>query len=271
MTPCPDTDIDYDRSGPRGGSTVVLLHAGVADRRMWEPQWSALTDRHDVVRLDLRGFGGSAARPVGGLAHHDDVVRTLSALGVGRAHFVGCSLGAGVAVEVALTSPALVASLLLATPGGSLIAEMTPELRRFVDAENEAIGRGDLGAAVTANLDWWVDGPRRAADEERADLRARVAVMQRRAFELTASWDDVEEVELDPPAVDRLAELALPTLVLSGGLDIDAIGATAEAVAAGIPAARHDVWPDTAHLPSLERPDDFGALLEDWLAEVRGQ
>ena len=269
MTLCPHTRIDFDRAGPTGGTTVVLLHAGVADRRMWEPQWAALTSRHDVVRLDLRGFGGSVSRPAADrLAHHDDVVETLSRLGIDRAHLVGCSLGAGVAVDVALASPGMVASLLLVTPGGSLIPEMTPELRRFVDAENEAMRRGDVDAAVAANLDWWVDGPHRAADEERSEIRALVAVMQRRAFELTADWDDVEEVELAPPAVDRLGELDVPALVLTGGLDLDAIGIAGEAVAAGIPGARREVWPDTAHLPSLERPDDFRALLDRWLPDV---
>ena len=270
MTLCTDTGIDHDRSGPVGGTTVVLLHAGVADRRMWEPQWEELTSHYDVVRLDLRGFGGSTSRPPGRFAHHDDVVQTLSSLGVDRAHLVGCSLGAGVAVEVALARPRLVASLLLATPGGCLIAEMTPELRRFVDAENEALGRGDLDAAVAANLDWWVDGPRRGADDERSEVRALVAAMQRRAFELTADWDDVEEVELDPPALGRLAELDVPTLVLMGGQDLDVIGVAGETVARRVPGARHEVWPGTAHLPSLERPDDFRALLEAWLADVSG-
>ena len=269
MTLCPDTRIDFDRAGPIGGATVVLLHAGVADRRMWEPQWAALTSRYDVVRVDLRGFGGSVSRPAGDrLAHHDDVAETLARLGVERAHLVGCSLGAGVAVDVALARPQLVASLLLVTPGGSLIPEMTPELRRFVDAENEALGRDDLEAAVAANLDWWVDGPHRDAGEERSAIRALVAVMQRRAFEITADWDEVEEVELDPPALDRLGELDVPTLVLTGGLDLDAISRAAEAVATGIPNARHEAWPDAAHLPSLERPDDFATLLEGWLADV---
>jgi pimeloyl-ACP methyl ester carboxylesterase len=52
--------IAYDRAGPRGQLPVVLIHAGVADRRMWEPIWPALTRERDVVRLDLRGFGDSA-------------------------------------------------------------------------------------------------------------------------------------------------------------------------------------------------------------------
>ena len=57
--------IAYDRAGPRGDLPVVLIHAGVADRRMWDQLWPALTAERDVIRLDLRGFGESAtsARP----------------------------------------------------------------------------------------------------------------------------------------------------------------------------------------------------------------
>lgn len=268
MPVCPDTDLAYDRAGPTGGVPVLLIHAGVADRRMWEPQWAALTRRHDVVRLDLRGFGESTSRPSVPFAHHDDVADTLAALGVERAHLIGCSFGAGVAVELALAHPDLVASLLLAAPGGSLMTEMSPELRHFFDAEHEAMDRGDLDAAVQANLDWWVDGPRRDADAARSEVRDLVATMQRRAFEVTADWDDVEEVELDPPTAERLGELAVPTLVLEGALDIATIGVAARDVSAQVPGARHEVWPDTAHLPSMERPEDFRALLEEWLAEV---
>jgi len=90
--------------------------------------------------------------------------------------------------------------------------------------------------------------------------------MQRRAFEVTADWDDVEESELDPPALDRLEDIRVPTLALLGGLDLDAIHDAARRIAGGIPDARRVDWPDTAHLPSMERPVDFLALLQDWLA-----
>jgi 3-oxoadipate enol-lactonase len=264
----PTTGIGYDRAGPRGHVPVVLLHAGVADRRMWEPQWSALAREHDTLRLDLRGFGASSSRPEGPVVHRGDVARTLAAVDVQRAHVVGSSLGAGVAVELALEHPGTVASLALLGPGGALIAAMTPELRAFAAAENAALRRGDLDAAVQANLDWWVDGPHRGADDDRAAIREQVATMQRRAFELTAEWDDDED-ELDPPALDRLGDVRVPTLVLSGGLDLDAITTAAESVADGIPGARRERWPDVAHLPSLERPEDVTDLLLTWLGELQ--
>lgn len=259
-------DIAYDRAGPHGDLPVVLLHAGIADRRMWDPQWPALTADRDVVRLDLRGFGESVVRPGGALSPVDDVLDTLAELGIERCHLVGASFGAGVAVEVALTRPELVRSLLLSAPGGALIGEVTPELRAFIDAERSALARDDLDAAAEANVVWWVDGPQRKVGEVDATVRDLVRRMQRRAFEVTSGWDDVEETELDPPALDRLAEITVPTLVLVGALDLDAIHDAARRAVDGIAGARRVDWPDVAHLPSMERPGDFLALLTDWLA-----
>jgi 3-oxoadipate enol-lactonase len=260
--------VAYDREGPRGEPPIVLIHAGVADRRMWEPVWPALVGERDVVRVDLRGFGDSAARPAGPVSQADDVLEALSEMGVDRCHLVGASLGAGVAVEAALTSPAAVASLLLAAPAGSLLAEMTPGLRAFIDEETAALERGDLDAAVEANLSWWVDGPHRHPDHVDPNVRGLVELMQRRAFEVTSDWDDVEEKELEPPALDRLGEISVPVLVLTGGLDLDTVHDAAGRVVSGVAGARRVNWPDVGHLPSLERPADFLDLLREWTAEL---
>ena len=257
--------IAYDRAGPHGDLPVVLLHAGIADRRMWDPQWPDLTTAVDAVRLDLRGFGDSTERPSGALSPVDDVLDTLIELGVERCHLVGASMGAGVAVEVALSVPDRVASLFLVGPGGSLIPEATADLRAFAAAEGSALDEDDLDAAVEANLAWWVDGPRRDRAAVHPAVREQVRLMQRRAFELTADWDDVEEKELEPPALDRLAHINVPTLVLVGDQDLDAIHDAAARVADGVPGARRVDWPDTAHLPSMERPGEFLTLLRDWV------
>lgn len=262
--------VAYDRAGVAGGLPAVLIHAGIADRRMWDSVLPGLSADRDVVRLDLRGFGDSVERPAGRLAPVDDVLETLAELSIRRCHLVGASFGAGVAVECALTQPELVDSLLLSAPGGSLIAELTPDLSAFFDAERAALADDDLDAAVEANLAWWVDGPQRGPSEVDPALRDLVGQMQRRAFELTATWDDVEEADLDPPALDRLAEIAVPTLVLVGGQDLDAIRATTDRLIDGIAGAQRVDWPDTAHLPSMERPADFVGLVRGWLTSRRG-
>ncbi len=263
--------LSYERSGPTGSTPLLLIHAGIADRRMWDPIWPTLTATRDVVRVDLRGYGGSAERPDGPWSPRADVLEVLDHLGIDRVHEVGCSFGAGVAVEVALERPALVASLVLAAPGGALLTEKTDELVAFFEAEGAAIEAGDLDAAVEANVVAWVDGPHRGPDVVPAAVRDAVRVMQRRAFDLTIDWPDEvweAEDELDPEAPERLGELVAPTLVISGELDIDSIGLAADYLLAGLDNVRGVAWDDVAHLPSMERPDDFAAQVLDWVARA---
>lgn len=259
------TGIAYQRSGPTGAVPVVLIHAGITDRRMWDPIWPALTVRHDALRLDLRGFGESAARPQGALDPVADLHTTMAEAGIGSCHLIGASFGAGVAVEYTLAHPAQVHSLLLVTPGGSLIDEVTQDLEAFISAEDAAMERGDLDGAAEANVRWWVDGPHRGPDDVDTNVRAGVHQMQLRAFELTQDWDDIDEHEADPPALQRLSEIAVPTTVLTGALDISAIAVAAHAVTTGISGAQHTDWPGVAHLPAMERPEQFLQLLTEWL------
>ncbi len=253
----------HDRAGPTGRSPLVLVHAGVADRRMWEPQWASLTGERDVIRVDLRGFGESDERPVGAWSAYGDLLTTLDQLRVERAHLVGCSLGSGVAVEATLARPGLAESLTLVSPGGALFGERTPELAAFAAAEGTALRSGDLTAAVRASVETWVLSPRRTSSEVDAGVQALVADMQRRAFEITADWDDVEEAEeeLDPPAIERYGEIEVPMLVLVGELDLDVVHQAADRLLERVPAARRVDWPGVAHLPGLERPAELGRLV----------
>jgi pimeloyl-ACP methyl ester carboxylesterase len=176
----------------------------------------------------------------------------------------------GRAAEVALTEPELVESLLLCPPGGSLLATLTPDLKDFFEAEERALARDDLDAAVDANIDAWVVGPRRSASEVDPAVVAAVRTMQRRAFEVAASWQgNAPELELDPPALERLSQITARTLVLVGGHDLETTDDAAARVVAGITGARRIDWPDAAHLPSLERPQAFLDLLMDWTAPTR--
>ena len=258
----------HDRSGPTGATPILLLHAGIADRRMWDPIWPALTAGHDVVRVDLRGFGESDTTPEGPWSHAEDVLDTLDALGVGRAHLVGCSQGAGVAAEVAVRRPSLAASLVLAAPGGALFVGKTDALRAFWDAENAALERGDVDAAVEENLRAWVDGTR-TPEESPGEVREAVRVMQRRAFDVMLAWPDEAweaEQELDPP----LTETAGRDRGADARHHRRARRRRCRHAASGDPPRRRRrplvEWPDVAHLPSMERPDDFADEVLHWVA-----
>jgi pimeloyl-ACP methyl ester carboxylesterase len=257
------TGIAFDDEG--SGLPIALVHAGVADRRMWAPLVHDLLGRHRLIRHDVRGVGESLP-PTGPWSHHTDFLELLDELLVPRAHLVGASMGAGIAAEAALARPGIAASLTLVAPGGALLGGAPDSFRPIWAAEVEALDRGDIDAAVEVNLRAWVDGnrPPHAMDPE---VRGFIGRMQREAFELP-EWDpdDAPEHELRPPAAGRLRELTCPVLVVVGEADDAAIHSVAERIVAEAPNARIVVWPEVGHMLSLERPAAFAELLASFVA-----
>jgi 3-oxoadipate enol-lactonase len=247
------------------GPAVALVHAGVADSRMWEPQVAPLSAAHTVVRVDLPGFGRSPF--VGTEVSNRAAVReALDGAGIDRAAIVGVSLGGATALELALESPQRVTALVLVGPGlpGH---EWSDEIEAFAAEEEEALERGDLDAAATANLRMWLAGPRRSLGGIDPDIRELVAEMQRDAFVLQKGHDDVRAVRLDPPASQRLSEVHVPTLIVTGDEDVRDIHDIADKLSAEIPGAQRATIPDAAHLPNLERPEEFNRIVLDFLGE----
>jgi 3-oxoadipate enol-lactonase len=247
------------------GPAVVLVHEGVCDSRMWDPQWETFPRSHRTVRYDMRGFGRSPLAS-GTFSNATDLIGLLEELALGPAALVGVSLGGRVALEVAVKRPDLVSALVLVgagVPGH----EWTADTLAGWAEEEAALERGDLDAAVEVNLRMWVDGPSRGPDEVAVGVRERVAEMQRRAFEIQLPvGDDASEELLVPDLSDRLGEIRAPTLVLVGELDRPDMLSLADRLAAGIPGARLATIGRAAHVPSLECPAEFDRLVLDFLA-----
>ena len=248
------------------GPTVVFVHQGIADGRVWEPQWSSL-GAYRRIRPDLRSFGRSAVGALP-LSHARDVAGLLDELGVGGAALVGGSLGGRVTLELAVARPELVAALVLigsGLPGH----DWSSAVERYAHAEDEAVSRGDLAAATEVNLRMWVDGPRRTPDQVDPGVREAMRAMLLRALELQAPvWADLDEELLVPDVGERLGEIRVPTLVLVGDEDVEDMQTIAARLAEAIPGARRATIAGAAHVPNLERPAEVDAHLLDFLAEV---
>ncbi len=242
---------------------VVLLHAGVADRRMWHPVAGHLGRAFRVVRPDLRGYGQSPLPPEE-YADADDVADLLDHLGIDDAAVVGASFGGRVAMELAVRHPSRVRQLVLLNPALRGV-EPSADLRAFDDAETALLEAGDVEGAVRLNVTTWL-GP-----DASASVREAVAAMQRQAFAVQLAADrDAERDGVGPrpvPVDADLARIAVPTLVVSGGKDLDHFRTVARHVAGAVPGAEHVELPWAAHLPSLERPDVVVSLLLDALRD----
>ena len=225
---------------------------------MWEPQLGSFPHAHTV---DLPGFG-TTPEP----ESIDFRASVREALGeIERAVLVGTSLGARVALEFALESPERVSALVLVSPGldGH---DWSTEVHQFGAEEEAALERGDLEAAVETNLRMWLAGPRRSLDAIAPALRDLVAEMQRNAFEVQMGRE-VTIVPLDPPASQRLADVRAPTLVITGDEDVSDIHEIADKLVREIPGAQRVTMAGAAHLPNLERPDEFDRIVLTFLRE----
>ncbi|MEX2645553.1 MAG: alpha/beta fold hydrolase [Gaiellaceae bacterium] len=245
------------------GPAVALLHSTVCDSRMWDAEFAALTERYRVLRYDFRGFGCSPLPPEP-WSSVDDLRGLLDEAGMERVALVGLSGGAATALDFALAEPERVRGLVLAAPAiGGL--DWSEEVQRFGAEEDALLDAGDLDAAVELNLRMWVDGPRRDPEAVDPGVRARVGEMQRRAFEVQLASEPGEHRRLRPPAVERLEEVAAPTLVLVGDADVPDVLRNAELLESRVPGARKVVVPGVAHMVNLERPGDFLRLVRGFL------
>lgn len=249
------------------GPGVVLVHAGIADARMWDPQWAALAARHRVARYDTRGFGRTESRDDAVFSNRDDLVAVMDAADMERATLVGCSRAGAIVVDTTLEFPRRVAGLVWVCGGlGGLETTDTPA-EAELEARGEALADAkDWAAAADLAVELWIDGVGQPAGRAPEDVRALVRRMTIETYVQEKPYG--QPIVLQPPAAGRLAEIEVPTLAIVGELDTSGVHQAADALVAGIAGARRIDVPGVTHLPNLERPEWFTATLLAFLAEV---
>lgn len=247
---------------------MLLLHAGVGDRTLWDGQFGPFSERHLVVRPDLPGFGESPL-PDEPISYIESVRALLDHLEIDQAALVGNSFGGKIALDTALAHPERVRALVLVAP--ALTGwEASPELVALNEEEDALFDAGKIEEAVALNVRTWLDGQGRGHAPVPADARARLVEMQHRSFEtFLAAYEGSPPPDpigwSQPPASTRLGEIAVPTLVVTCTHDLHDFLAIGELLAGGIPNAEHVVL-ETAHLAAFEQPEEFNRLALAFLA-----
>ena len=237
--------IYYEECG--SGPAVVLLHDGLLSSSTWDGEWSALCSKFHVIRYDRRGYGRSDA-PTKPFLQADDLRALLSHLNIQRATVVGCSSGGGHAIDFTLVHPEMVERLILI---GSVLHGMTVT-SQFTDRgnrNNARVAKGDLKAAA---LNWSRDPYTISAGHDAARKHFYDALMQ---YPQSLKYTGEFEIRFLRPAVIRLSEIHVPTLILDGEFDMPDVQAFGGAIQAGIPGARREIVKDSAHLIPVEQPE----------------
>lgn len=259
------TRFAYEIAGE--GEPLMLAHAGIADKTMWDEQFAFFARSFRVIRYDHRGFG-ETPMVEGAYAHYQDLRALLDYLNIEQAHFVGCSMGGCTILDFALAYPQRVRSLSIvtSTPNGYEFRRQDDASQAMLAAHVAAVRAGNTRDAADLEARYWVTGPRRAVEEVPASLLKRVCAMNRIAMaNKVAYFKRASEYGLEPAAVDRLAEIHVPTLVLTGDLDDSNIIEGSAYMMERIAGAREAVMHGTAHFPNMERPAEFNQILYDFL------
>ncbi|MBN6033565.1 3-oxoadipate enol-lactonase [Amycolatopsis sp. 195334CR] len=242
--------VHYVVDGPEDGVPVVLSGSLGSALAMWEPQVRPLTEAgYRVIRYDHRGHGGSPV-PDGPYDLADlggDVLALLDRLGVGKAHFAGLSLGGMTGMWLGAHAPERLLSLVLCCTSAKL---GPPEM--WAD-RIRAVREGGTGSLASAVVGRWVTPAFDAG--RRAELEEMVASTSDEGY--AGCCAAIEVMNL----TGELAQIPVPTLVISTSEDAATPPPHGKAIAEAIPGARFAEVGGAAHLGNVERPDEFSDLI----------
>ena len=259
----------YEIAG--SGKPLLLIHAGVADCRMWDNQMQFFAPHFRIIRYDVRGYGRSQTESTE-FSNRQDILDLFTHLGVEKAAIIGISRGGQIAIDFALEHPTRVSALVPVAAGISgydFEAGEDPQAKREFELfshMDELWEKKSWDELADLEVHVWADGPAQPMGRSSPELRAYLRQVIRASY--TRQDGKATPIPLEPLAVNRLGEIRLPTLVLVGEYDSCAALAVADKISCEIPQARLVGVPATAHIIPMEQPDKFNAVVMDFLKEV---
>jgi len=255
----------YEVEGDRRRPALVLIHAGIATLRMWDPVVPALAEDHFVVRYDTRGFGRTTTTGVR-FSEVDDLLAVMDHAGVDRATLIGASRGGRIAIDATVEHPERVSGLVTvgSNPSGFPEVEMTERENDLFDELDALLLAGDHESFNRREAELWAAGPTRDVIE--LDPAFLEFAYELNAPNLIHLRDDATLVPLESPAYYRTVDIEIPALFAVGEHDLSGELAATEYLLSTVPDSSGATFPDSAHLPSVERPAEFVRVLTEWLS-----
>lgn len=247
------------------GPAIVMVHDGILHRETWEGQFLAFAADHRVVRYDRRGCGRSDPSgwpaPERRFSHVDDLLAVMKTAAVEKAAIVGCSAGGLISMGFALEHPEKVSALVLVGPIVSGLGFSEHFVFRGGRGMPPETSSASEKIRYWTEVDPWIVSPSSTAAKAR--MRALL---------------DANPQNFGPgkqggsfgsgPALRRLGEIKVPTLLVTGEGDIPDVHAHMGAIEAGIAGSKRIVLEGSGHLPHLEVPEAFNKAVLAFLGEV---
>ena len=255
--------LSYDVIGH--GPSLVFIHSGIADRKMWDRELLTYPRTYRVIRYDLRGYGGSS-RAEAPYSASKDLAELLDELGVDRANLVGSSVGGNIALEFAKSHPSRVLRLVAVNSGWGLFGNSpAPSALAATQALEEVL--------VAATRDWRERNGSAAVERilqsltprVQANLRLHLSTLVRRNLKeiLTGHSQNLRTAQL---SMDDLSTIEVPTLIISGTQDHPALRYSTLLLRERM---AHPKWRSIEgadHLPNLSSPEEFTSEISRFIS-----
>jgi 3-oxoadipate enol-lactonase len=244
------------------GHPLVLIHGGQMDSRMWDEQFALFSRTYRVIRYDYRGFGKSpaATKPFAG---EDDLAALLKYLGVQKAYVVGLSLGGRVAIDFALAHPDMVDALVPVAPG--LSGAHFGDDPSFMESWRAAQA-GDWQKVAEI----WLKSGYMAPAMENPKIAPRLRQLATEDAHENLDNGALERV-LYPPAIERLPNIKVPTLLIVGNRDVPDIHQICGLLYARVPGIKVILIQNSGHIVNMEQPEEFNRAVLDFLEHLPKQ
>lgn len=251
------TRLYYEVAGR--GRTVVLIHGGLVDSRMWDRQSQELAKHYRVIRYDLRGYGRSSPLDEK-FSYVEDLYELLKFLGVEKVAIIGLSLGGVIALDFTLEHPEMVTALIPVSPGlnGYQYSVSEQTIAPYRAAVNE-------GAEEAVAL--WLEHSFFAFTKNDRKMRRVVREM---LLSNVKGWPSLYSGVVQwpaPPTIERLSAIKVPTLIIVGEQDNSNTLGPAEIMKDRIAGAKKVVIKGAGHHLNLEKPKEFKQVVSRFLGE----
>ncbi len=243
------------------GETVVLIHGGFGDLRYWEEQFDALAKHFRVVQYDVRGFGKSSLPSEGEpYSDHEDLAALLDSLDMTDEHLVGFSMGARIALDYVLAYPGRSTSLVTVGP---VVSGFTSQSFREWVAHIPTIASVLKEKGRVAAADYTIDFAFRGSAGDATTISRVREIM--RDYPFWHYGHANPRRGLQPPAIERLESIEVPTLAVTAERDLQFCQETADHIGKTIPRSHKVVLAQAGHFMMLEKPREFNRVLVEFL------
>lgn len=248
------------------GDSLVLIHAGYMDSRMWEAEVKYLSPKYTVLTYDVRGFGKSST-PEGEYSDFKDLKSLLAFEGVGKAIIIGMSNGGRIALDFAVEFPDMLRALVLVNSGVRGVSlegsdeDLWGDMEGIEKRYNELASQKKYREAAAVDVDYW---------SHRLSAQDREKVLDIAQDNTSGPDSPIEKYQKspEPPAFARLDKINVPVLIMKSGDDKKGMQQVGEKLHQAMKSSRLEIIEEADHLPNISQPKRFREALEDFLKSL---